>query len=80
MPKQAGHSSGDGMARERLRWAVIVWKLPLVMLPLLPLFLLLELATTVTWFCYCVTDKARDRFDELWRDLDSRLPDSWERR
>jgi hypothetical protein len=34
----------------------------------------------VTWFCYCVTDKARDRFDELWRDLDSRLPDSWERR
>ena len=80
MPKQAGHSSGDGMARKRLRWAVIAWKLPLVMLPLLPLALLLEMATTVMWFFYCVADKARDQFEEWWRDLDSRLPDSWERR
>ena len=72
--------------RKRIRWGVVAWKLPLVILPLLPVALLLELATTVTWlaYCvaelaYCVADKARDRFNEWWRGLDGRLPDSWRR-
>lgn len=63
--------------RRRLRYGVIVWKLPLVMLPLLPIALLLELATTLTWFAYCVADKSSDRFKEFWLSLNSRLPDHW---
>lgn len=65
--------------RKRIRWGVVAWKLPLVILPLLPVALLLELATTVTWLAYCVADNARDRFNEWWRGLDGRLPDSWRR-
>lgn len=63
--------------RKRLKYGVIVWKLPLVMLPLLPIALLLDLATTLTWFAYCVANKSRDRFNEWWLVLDSRLPDHW---
>ena len=66
--------------RKRIRWGVVAWKLPLVMLPLLPVALLLELATTLTWFAYCLADKARARFNEWWRAVDARLPDSWDRR
>jgi hypothetical protein len=66
------------MTKKRIRWGVVAWKLPLVMLPLLPVALLLELATTLTWFAYCLADKARDRFNEWWRAVDAWLPDSWE--
>jgi hypothetical protein len=65
--------------RKRIRWGVVAWKLPLMMLPLLPVALLLELATAATWLAYCLADKARDQFNEWWRDLDGRLPDSWRR-
>ena len=65
--------------RRRIRWSVVAWKLPLVMLPLLPVALLLELATAVTWFAYCLAGRARDQFNEWWRDLDGRLPDLWRR-
>jgi hypothetical protein len=68
------------MPRKRLRWSVVAWKLPLILLPLLPVALLLELATVVTWAAYCLADRARDRFNEWWRALDARLPASWERR
>jgi hypothetical protein len=50
-----------------------------VILPLLPVALLLELATTVTWFAYCIADKSRDRFNEWWRRIDARMPSSWQR-
>jgi hypothetical protein len=65
--------------RKRIRWGVVAWKLPLVMLPLLPVALLLEMATAVTWFAYCVADKSRDQFNELWRAIDAQLPSSWRR-
>jgi hypothetical protein len=47
------------------------------MLPLLPIALLLNLATALTWFAYCVADKSRDHFNEFWLSLNSRLPDHW---
>jgi hypothetical protein len=64
---------------KRIRWRVVAWKMPLIVLPLLPVALLLELATTATWAAYCVADGARDRFNEWWRWLDSCLPNSWQR-
>jgi hypothetical protein len=32
------------MIRKRIRWAVVAWKLPLIIVPLLPIALFLELA------------------------------------
>ncbi len=67
------------MTSKRIRWSVVAWKLPLVILPLLPVALLLELATAMTWFAYCLADKARHQFNECWRAVDACLPDSWYR-
>jgi hypothetical protein len=67
------------MIRKRIRWAVVAWKLPLIIVPLLPIALFLELATSLTWFAYCWADKSRDKFNEWWRWLDSCLPDSFDR-
>lgn len=67
------------MTSKCIRWGVVAWKVPLVMLPLLPVALLLELATAMTWIAYCLADKARDQFNEWWRSVDACLPDSWHR-
>jgi hypothetical protein len=66
--------------RKRLQWRVVIWKLPLIMAPLLPVAVLLELATATTWAAYCLADGTRDRFNEWWRALDARFPSSWQRR
>jgi hypothetical protein len=67
------------MSIKRIRWGVVAWKLPLVILPLLPIALVLELATALAWFAYCLADKTRDQFNEWWRGVDAWLPDSWHR-
>ena len=65
--------------RKRIRWGVVAWKLPLVILPLLPVALLLEMATALTWLAYCVAEKSRGQFNEWWCGIDAQLPNSWRR-
>jgi hypothetical protein len=66
------------MTRYRRRWAVIAWKLPLMLL-ILPFAASLELANTIAWFVYCATDKVRDAFNECWQSINCRLPDHLDR-
>jgi hypothetical protein len=59
--------------KRRLHWAVIVWQLPLL-LPFAVLELILEALTAATWAAYCLADKARDSWLELWFLMKANLP------
>jgi hypothetical protein len=59
--------------KRRLHWAVIVWQLPLL-LPFAVLELILEALTAATWAAYCLADKARDSWLEIWFSMKANLP------
>lgn len=66
------------MSKKRLNWGVIAWQLPLL-LPFVVLELILEALTAATWAAYCLADKARDSWLELWSSMNANLPPMYSR-
>jgi hypothetical protein len=62
------------MAKKKyLHWSVIAWQLPLL-LPFALLEFVLEILVTISWGIYCIADRARDSWLELYTRIRAVLP------
>jgi hypothetical protein len=59
--------------KKYLHWSVIAWQLPLL-LPFALLEFVLEVLVTISWGIYCIADRVRDFWLELYTRIRAVLP------